>query len=177
LAKQKIKNPGEAAAVTAGDDAVPDKGRKLKRAGRAKVNFKSPGKKVPKVAGNVSPPPVRAPKTLIDRARLGRLERLEIAVEEVRRGALVSPRTSKLQTSGIPKMAQKLIEEASEVAIEAIQGNRAALINESVDLLYNLVVLLSGAEVPIEQIWAEMDRRELTLGIAEKLPKVPDPQS
>ena len=105
------------------------------------------------------------------------MERLEFAVDEVRHGGRISLRTRKLQLSGLPKMAQKLIEEAGEVAIEAILGNRAALINESADLFYNLIVLLAGAEVPLQAVWDEMGRRELTLGMAEKLPKVADAES
>lgn len=108
--------------------------------------------------------------------RLGRLERLELAIEEVRHGGRTSPRTRKLQTLGVPKMAQKVIEEAGEVAIEALQANKTALVNESVDLLYNLLVLLSASGVTLEQVWAEMDRRELTLGMAEKMPKFFDPE-
>jgi phosphoribosyl-ATP pyrophosphohydrolase len=38
-------------------------------------------------------------------------------------------------------MAQKVAEEATEVVIEAVRGDRAAVINESVDLIYNLTVL------------------------------------
>ena len=42
---------------------------------------------------------------------------------------------------------------------------------ESADLLYNLVVLWVHAGVRPEQVWAEMRRRELMFGIAEKVPK------
>lgn len=116
-------------------------------------------------------------KTAVQRpARLGRLERLEAAIEEVRLGGRLSPRTRKLQLSGVPKMAQKIIEEAGEVAIEAMLGDKVGLVNESVDLLYNLLVLLSGSGVSVDMLWAEMDRREIALGMAEKLPKVPDPE-
>jgi phosphoribosyl-ATP pyrophosphohydrolase len=68
-------------------------------------------------------------------------------------------------------MAQKLAEEATEVVIEAVRGERSAVVNESVDLLYNLVVLWSELGVSASEIWAEMDRRQALLGIAEKLPK------
>ena len=37
-------------------------------------------------------------------------------------------------------MAQKLAEEAMEIVVEAVRKERSAVINESVDLLYNLVV-------------------------------------
>jgi len=67
-------------------------------------------------------------------------------------------------------MAQKLAEEATEVVIEAVRGGRAAVIHESVDLIYNLVVLWSELGITVPEVWAEMDRRQ-ALGMAEKLPK------
>jgi phosphoribosyl-ATP pyrophosphohydrolase len=103
-----------------------------------------------------------------------RFDRLATAVAEVRQGARQSPRTLKLITSGPAKMAQKVVEEAAEVAIEAAMGNREALIHESVDLIYNLSVLWSALGVEPQVVWAEMDRREATLGMAEKLPKTGD---
>jgi phosphoribosyl-ATP pyrophosphohydrolase len=43
--------------------------------------------------------------------------------------------------SGRAKMAKKLAEEAIEVVIDAMNGDREAVVRESADLLYNLVVL------------------------------------
>ncbi|HEY3797768.1 MAG TPA: phosphoribosyl-ATP diphosphatase [Caulobacteraceae bacterium] len=100
------------------------------------------------------------------------LTRLAAAVEEVRAGHRLSPRTIKLLRSGTAKMAQKVIEEAAELGIEAVRGDRASLIGESVDLVYNLAVLWSEAGVSLDDIAAEMARREQMLGMAEKLPKV-----
>jgi hypothetical protein len=57
-------------------------------------------------------------------------------------------------------MAQKLAEEATEVVIEAVRRERSAVIHESVDLLYNLVVLWSELGITSPEIWAEMDRRQ-----------------
>ena len=68
-------------------------------------------------------------------------------------------------------MAQKLAEEATEVVIEAVRGERSAVINESVDLIYNLVVLWSELGITGSEVWTEMDRRQALLGMAEKLPK------
>lgn len=101
----------------------------------------------------------------------GRLERLASAVVEVQVGARISPRTIKLLKSGRAKMAQKVIEEAAELGIEAVRGNRRSLINESVDLFYNMIVLWCDAGIEPGEIWSEMDRRERLLGMAEKLPK------
>ena len=103
-----------------------------------------------------------------------RLARLARAVEAVRAGGQVSPRTAKLLGGGVPKMAQKLMEEAAETAIDAVRAERAGFVNESADLLYNLVVLWSALGVAPDEVWAEMDRREALLGMAEKLPKADD---
>jgi len=102
-----------------------------------------------------------------------RVDRLAAAIAEVRAGVRVSARTSKLLASGAPKMAQKVIEEAAETAIEAIRGDRTAFINESVDLIYNLSALWVELGVSTDDIWSEMDRRENAMGMAEKLAKSP----
>jgi len=59
-------------------------------------------------------------------------------------------------------------EEAAEVAIDAVRGERDAVIAESVDLLYNLVALWSALGVVPIDVWAEMDRREALLGMVEE---------
>lgn len=80
-------------------------------------------------------------------------------------------RTARLRREGVNKMAKKVAEEAAEVAIEAVSGAREALIRESADLVYNLVVLWSAADVTPQDVYDEMDRRERLYGIAQKLPK------
>ena len=80
-------------------------------------------------------------------------------------------RTAKLLQSGRSKMAKKLAEEAIEVVIDAMNGDREAVVRESADLLYNLVVVWSEAGVRPQEVWAEMARRERLFGLAEKVPK------
>ena len=80
-------------------------------------------------------------------------------------------RTAKLMRSGRAKMAKKLAEEAIEVVIDAMNGDREAVVRESSDLLYNLVVLWAEAGVRPQDVFAEMARRERLFGLAEKLPK------
>lgn len=82
-------------------------------------------------------------------------------------------RTARLLRSGRGKMAKKLAEEAVEVVVEAMQGNRDALVRESADVLYHLVVLWVSSGIHPGEIWREMERRERLFGIAEKLPKDP----
>jgi phosphoribosyl-ATP pyrophosphohydrolase len=109
----------------------------------------------------------RAGKSLVP----DRIVELETAIAGVRDGRKTSPRTSRLLTGGIPRMAQKVAEEATEVVIEAVRGERSAVIYESVDLLYNLVVLWGELGITASEIWAEMDRRQALVGMAEKLPR------
>lgn len=76
--------------------------------------------------------------------------------------------SARLLSRGIGKVAQKFGEEAVECLIEGVAGNRAALIGESADVLYHLIVLWVAAGVRPEKVWAELVRREGISGIAEK---------
>jgi phosphoribosyl-ATP pyrophosphohydrolase len=113
-------------------------------------------------------------KRLVKNRVPSQITELETAITDVRNSRKTSPRTTRLITSGLPRMAQKVAEEATEVVIEAVRGRRIAVVNESVDLLYNLVVLWSELGIAASEIWAEMDRRQALLGMAEKLPKDDD---
>jgi phosphoribosyl-ATP pyrophosphohydrolase len=99
------------------------------------------------------------------------LERLYHAVIAAKDLDPATSRTARLFQRGPSKMAKKLAEEAIEVLIDAVNGDKDAVVRESADLLYNLSVLWVAAGVRPEDVWAEMDRRERAQGIAEKLPK------
>jgi phosphoribosyl-ATP pyrophosphohydrolase len=99
------------------------------------------------------------------------LDRLYQAVLAARTADPASSRTARLLRAGRSKMAKKLAEEAVEVVIDAMNGHTDAVVRESADLLYNLVVLWVASGVHPKDVWTEMGRRERLLGIAEKLPK------
>src|SRR5947199_8574511 len=99
------------------------------------------------------------------------LDRLYQAVIAAKDLDPATSRTARLFQRGPAKMAKKLAEEAIEVVIDAVNRKPEAVIRESADLLYNLTVLWAAAGVRPQDVWAEMDRRETALGIAEKLPK------
>jgi phosphoribosyl-ATP pyrophosphohydrolase len=99
------------------------------------------------------------------------LDRLYTAVMAARTADPASSRTARLLHAGRSKMAKKLAEEAVEVVIDAMNGDSDAVVRESADLLYNLVVLWVASSVHPKDVWTEMERRERLLGIAEKLPK------
>jgi len=99
------------------------------------------------------------------------VDRLYEAVLSAKQADPAASRTARLLRAGRAKMAKKLAEEAVEVVIDAMHGNREAVVRESADLIYNLVVLWVSSGVRPEDVWAEMKRRERLLGIAEKMPK------
>jgi phosphoribosyl-ATP pyrophosphohydrolase len=105
------------------------------------------------------------------------LERLFAAVHDLKKGDPARSRTARLIRAGRSKVAKKLGEEAVEVVIDAMQGDREAVVRESADLLYNLVVLWVSTGIRPQDVWSEMQRREEMFGIAEKIPKNQSTQS
>ena len=99
------------------------------------------------------------------------ITRLHEAVLAARGADPSTSRTARLLQSSRAKMAKKLAEEAVEVVIDAMHGHSDAVVRESADLIYNLVVLWVSAGVQPQDVWDEMARREKLMGIAEKLPK------
>lgn len=76
--------------------------------------------------------------------------------------------SARLLSRGTYKIAQKFGEEAVECLIEAVAGRKDLMIGESADVLYHLIVLWVDAGITPDQVWAELQRREGTSGIAEK---------
>lgn len=99
------------------------------------------------------------------------IRRLHAAVIATRKGDNPSPRTERLFRKGRAVMAKKVAEEAVEVALDGVIGDKAATVRESADLIYNLVVLWAELGIAPDDVWAEMRRREKLLGMAEKMPK------
>jgi phosphoribosyl-ATP pyrophosphohydrolase len=99
------------------------------------------------------------------------LERLFAAILDARDRSPSGSRTSKLFRDGVHKMAKKLVEEAIEVGLDAVQMNRESVILESADMLYHLAVVWAECGISPAEVMAEIDRRERLYGIAEKLPK------
>jgi phosphoribosyl-ATP pyrophosphohydrolase len=106
-----------------------------------------------------------------ERAATDAMTQLEADLARVRSDPALSTRTARLVAAGIPQMAKKVAEEAAEVAIDAVRQNRQAVVSETADLLYHLVVLLSELKIDVADVWTEMEARRRTLGLAEKLPK------
>jgi phosphoribosyl-ATP pyrophosphohydrolase len=67
--------------------------------------------------------------------------------------------TSSLFAEGLPKIAQKVGEEASEVIVAALAQNDQRLIEEVADLSYHTFVLLAARNISLAHIQAELERR------------------
>ena len=67
---------------------------------------------------------------------------------------------SSLFELGVDRISQKVIEEAGEVAIAAINRDKDNVIAEASDLIFHLMVLLVESGVDLEDIWTELSRRK-----------------
>ena len=103
------------------------------------------------------------------KAELGAaLDQLWRVIQSRRGGDPQASYTARLFSRGRAKIAQKLGEEAVEAVIEGVGENPAALVGESADLLYHLLVLWAAAGVSPADVAAELARREGTSGIEQK---------
>ncbi|OYY75829.1 MAG: phosphoribosyl-ATP diphosphatase [Sphingomonas sp. 28-62-20] len=83
--------------------------------------------------------------------------------------------TAKLFAAGRAKIAQKVGEEAVETVIASLGNDKTALVGEATDLMFHLLVLLADAGLSLDDIRAEMRRREGVSGIDEKAARLPTP--
>ena len=93
------------------------------------------------------------------------LSRLFATIETRKSADPDSSWTAKLLSKGPEKCAEKFGEEAVEAIIEAVKGDRAALTSEAADVIYHLAVMLAARDIPLEDVLAELERREGTSGL------------
>lgn len=96
------------------------------------------------------------------------LDRLHAVVLSRKEADPAISHSARLLARGQSKVAQKFGEEAVECLIEAVLGNKEALVGESADVLYHLLVLWVSAGVEPAEVWAELQRREGMSGLIEK---------
>lgn len=96
------------------------------------------------------------------------LDRLEATVRARRGVDPASSYTASLFAKGRAAIAQKLGEEAVETVIAACGPDPRAIVPEAADLLFHLLVLLADAELSLDDVRAELARREGVSGHHEK---------
>ena len=84
---------------------------------------------------------------------------LESIIKERQKNLSEKSYTASLFKKGINRIAQKVGEEATETIIEALNGTRELLIEETGDLLYHLLVLLRVKDVDLSEILEVLEKR------------------
>jgi len=96
------------------------------------------------------------------------LDTLETVIRSRRGDDPDASYVARLSARGRAKIAQKLGEEAVETVIAAMGQDHKALVGEAADLLFHLLILLADAGLSLDDVRAELSRREGISGIAEK---------
>jgi len=87
------------------------------------------------------------------------LTELEAVIRARRTATTDKSYTKTLFTRGTPYIAQKVGEEAVELAIAAVLGDKARTVSEGADLMYHLLVLLEDNELSLADLAAELAAR------------------
>lgn len=97
------------------------------------------------------------------------LAQLEAIITQRRHQPAQASYVASLYAKGPRKIAQKVVEEAAELAIAAVSGEgRDNIVSEAADVLFHMMVLLAQAEIGLDEVFAELKRREGTSGHIEK---------
>ena len=87
------------------------------------------------------------------------LTELEAVIKSRRTATGDKSYTKTLFNRGTPYIAQKVGEEAVELAIASVQGDKGRTVSEAADLLYHLLVLLEDNELSLGEISEELAAR------------------
>jgi phosphoribosyl-ATP pyrophosphohydrolase len=87
------------------------------------------------------------------------LTELEAVIRSRRSASAASSYTRTLFDRGTPYIAQKVGEEAVELAIAAVQADRERTVSEAADLLYHVLVLLEANDLALADVAAELAKR------------------
>ena len=87
------------------------------------------------------------------------LTTLETTIRQRLQNPEPSSYTAQLAAGGAKRMAQKVGEEAVELALAAVAGDRDEQLNEAADLVYHLLVLLNASGLSLADVSAVLERR------------------
>ena len=97
--------------------------------------------------------------TQLTDANLEFLSKLESIIDERVRDAATDSYTASLIAAGSQRVAQKVGEEGVELALAAVAGDRAEVLDEAADLVYHLLVLLRDHEITLAELAATLEAR------------------
>lgn len=87
------------------------------------------------------------------------LDRLEAIIAARLENPASGSYTAQLSEAGTKRIAQKLGEEAVELALASVAGDREEILNEAADLVYHLLVLLRNQNISLEEVSAKLESR------------------
>lgn len=102
------------------------------------------------------------------------LDDLAAIIRERARSTDPTSYTAKLIAKGRGRVAKKFGEEAVEAVIAAVEGDADALVSETADVLYHLLVLLEISGVPLDAVYGELRQRTARTGLEEKASRPAD---
>ena len=88
------------------------------------------------------------------------LQELERVIEQRKAAAPDQSYTAKLYGAGRSRIAQKVGEEAIELAIASVQEDRNRIVAEAADLVYHLLVLLRSHDIALADVVRELSQRQ-----------------
>ena len=91
----------------------------------------------------------------------GFLQTLETIIIERLEKPDPSSYTSSLAASGDKRIAQKVGEEAVELALSAVAGERQEILDEAADLVYHLLVLINAQGLRLADVVATLEERHV----------------
>ena len=89
----------------------------------------------------------------------GILEEIVNVIQERKNSSCRESYTTSLLEAGCSRIAQKVIEEAGELALSSVSEETESVIQEAADLFYHVLLLLSASDVQPERVWEELRRR------------------
>lgn len=102
-----------------------------------------------------------APAAIVDRVAAVLRDRRDNASAE-------KSYTRSLFEKGFPRILEKIAEESRELAEELPAGNREAVVHETTDLLFHVLVGLVARDIDVAEVWTELGRRFGVSGHVEK---------
>ncbi len=97
-----------------------------------------------------------------------RLEDLEAIIATRASDPASKSYTRALLDAGTARTAKKFGEEAVELVIAAMGGQKREVVMEAADALYHLLVLLRCEMIALDEVLAELGRRTTQSGLEEK---------
>ena len=89
----------------------------------------------------------------------GILEELFATIQDRKSERPEGSYTAQLLDAGVDRISQKVIEEAGELAIAGVKGDRSAIASEAADVLYHTLVLLAASGARPEDVWDVLRKR------------------